>query len=216
MSGALNTRHKSDALELARQRPTGSVALAFFDPQYRSVLDKMEYGNEGSRDGARVRLPQMPNSYIRAVNEVIEGALRPSGHLMLWVDKYILCEGWRELVPPSLDLVDMVTWNKAKMGMGYRTRRYAEHLLIFQKPPRRAKGVWTRRNIPDCWTEKVSGAKAGAHPHLKPIGLLKALIEATTKEGDMVLDPAAGSFVVDHACVEMQRASLCGDIEYGG
>jgi hypothetical protein len=45
MAGALNTRHKIDALELVRQRPTGSVALAFFDPQYRSVLDKMEFVN---------------------------------------------------------------------------------------------------------------------------------------------------------------------------
>jgi len=34
------------------------------------------------------------------------------------------------------------------------------------------------------------------HPHQKPRELLKALIEATTNQGDLIVDPCAGSFIV--------------------
>lgn len=210
-----NERRKADALDLIAERWKRSVNLAFFDPQYRSVLDHLDYGNEG--DGARmqdrVELPQMSDAYIRSVMCALDDVLVHSGHLMLWVDKYLLCTaGWKAFTPATLALVDLVTWDKQRTGMGYRTRRVSEHLLIFQKPPKRAKGIWTSHDIPDVWREKTSGKRSGEHPHAKPIGLIKALIEATTKPGDMVLDPAAGSFVVERACIQTGRSSLCGDI----
>ena len=88
--------------------------------------------------------------FIKGISRV----LTPSGHLFLWVDKFHICTGvepW--LTQWGLEIVDLVTWNKDKMGMGYRTRRYAEYLVIAQKLPKRAKGVWHRHNIPDVWTE---------------------------------------------------------------
>jgi len=215
MTSALHRRRQGDALEMVRERPAESVALAFFDPQYRSVLDKMKYGNEGKKRGRRrVALQQMPNGYIHCVIGAIADALAPSGHLMLWVDKFMLCEGQHlELIDGvGLDLVDMVTWSKARMGMGYRSRRFTEHLLIFQKPPKRAKGVWTRKNIPDNWVEPIDIKLRRGHPHAKPFGLIKAMIETTTKPGDLVIDPAAGSYVVERACIELGRPSWCGDL----
>ena len=40
--------------------------------------------------------------------------------------------------------------------MGYRTRRVGEYLLIMQKPPTLAKGVWQGDDIPDVVTEGVT------------------------------------------------------------
>ena len=82
--------------------------------------------------------------------------------------------------------------------MGYRTRRRSEHLLVLQKPPRRAKGVWKRHDIPDVWQEPAQRGGGGVHP--KPVGLQGALIEAVSNPGDTVVDPAAGSFSVLDAC----------------
>jgi site-specific DNA-methyltransferase (adenine-specific) len=209
-------RPGTDALELVRSLPPASVRLAFFDPQYRSVLDKMDYGNEGkgARLNDRVNLPQMPADYIRSVNTAIADALFPAGHLMLWVDKYLLVTGdWRALLPVTgFEIVDMLTWDKGVMGMGYRTRRCAEHLIVMQKPPKRAKGVWTDKGMLDVQRERVKGARSGEHPHAKPFHIIKRLIEATTRPGDLVLDPAAGSYVVERACIAAGRASLCADI----
>src|SRR5262249_44716902 len=56
----------------------------------------------------------------------------------------------------------------------------------------------TKPTIPDRWPEKIIKPRS-QHPHIKPIGLISALIEAITSPGDLVVDPAAGSFVVMHA-----------------
>jgi site-specific DNA-methyltransferase (adenine-specific) len=128
---------------------------------------------------------------------------------MLWIDKFHLCEGvqhWME--GTSLDLVDLVVWNKQRMGMGYRSRRVSEYLLVVQKRPRRAKGVWSLHNIPDVWDEKL----ATRHAHGKPVGLQARLIESVTNSGDVVLDPAAGSFSVMDACGRTGRRFLGCDV----
>jgi len=43
------------------------------------------------------------------------------------------------------------------------------------------------------------------HPHQKPRELIKALISATTNEGDLIVDPCAGSFVILEVCQELSR-----------
>lgn len=193
-----DSRVAMDGMELLERLPERCVSAAFFDPQYRGVLDKLGYGNEGVLRGQkRSALPQMSSETIGAFIRGIGRVLGPSGHLFLWIDKYHLCSGIGEWVEGTdLETVDLVTWNKQRIGMGYRTRRTAEYLVVLQKLPKRAKGVWTRHDIPDVWDEKP----ASRVTHAKPVGLQKALIEAVTGPGDVVLDPAAGSFSVLKAC----------------
>lgn len=52
---------------------------------------------------------------------------------------------------------------------------------------------------------QVSRAKREMHPMEKPVELLKQLIECTTSEGDLVLDPFAGSGSTCIAALEMDR-----------
>lgn len=210
----LNEKNKMDGIVLLRSIRDGAAAAAFFDPQYRGVLDKLEYGNEGkSRGKARCSLQQMDEpiigDFIRELNRV----LRPSGHLFLWVDKFHLCTGvlpWFE-GSTDLQLVDLITWDKEKIGMGYRTRRRAEYCVVLQKKPLRAKGVWKLHNIPDVWREKTEKL----HPHSKPPELQKQLILATTDEGDLVCDPASGGYSVLACCRETGRNFIGGDILFG-
>ena len=208
----LNRRHRCDGLTLLSQIADAAVPLCIFDPQYRGILDKMQYGNEGaSRGRRRSALPQMDDDTIARFIAGIARVLIPSGHLFLWVDKFHLCSGighWT--APPGLEIVDLVTWNKGRMGMGYRTRRYSEYLLILQKPPKRAKGVWQRHDIPDVWTETAAPRHCSIHP--KPVNLQAALIEAVTDPGDIVLDPAAGSYATLTAAQQAGRQFLGCDI----
>ena len=68
--------------------------MSIFDPQYRGVLDKMRYGNEGVSRGQRLSgLLQMSEETITEFIAGISTALIPSGHLLLWVDKFHLCKG---------------------------------------------------------------------------------------------------------------------------
>lgn len=133
--------NRCDGRDLLRAVRDSSVPCVFFDPQYRGVLDRLAYGNEGvSRGVRRSMLPQMGEETIKEFVSEIARVLIPSGHLFLWVDKFHLCEGVSGWLPPVLRVVDMIVWNKQKMGMGYRTRRQCEYLVVVQKRPVRAKG----------------------------------------------------------------------------
>ncbi len=212
LHGLLDQRVKGNGLEFLFRLPNEITSLVFFDPEYRGVLDYQGYGNEGERQKGRAALDQMTGDVITQFIGQIGRVLTPRGHLMLWVDKFHVAEGitsW--LDGTSLKVVDMITWDKGRIGMGYRTRRRCEYLMVIQKLPLRAKGVWTLHNIPDVWQEKLI-KEAGAHAHAKPIGLQAQLIAATTAPGGLVVDPAAGSFSVMKASLDMGRHFLGCDL----
>lgn len=230
MKASLNCRQNMDGRELLSSVPEGGTAAVFFDPQYRGLLDKLKYGNEGATRGKkRKQLRQMTELEIKEFIWGIARILQPSGHLFLWVDKFHLNStarhGWFSSYHPHnaphsppihplgaypLTQVDMLTWDKGRFGMGYRTRQQCEYILIYQKSPVRAKNIWTDRSLPDIVKEKV---KRGEHPHPKPVELQQRLIEASTKEGDLVVDPAAGSYSVLSACQRSKRNFLGCDLE---
>ena len=117
----LNERIKSDGMELLKGINDSTMTACFFDPQYRGILDKMKYGNEGERQKQRSLLTQMSDDLIKKFIIEIDRTLKPSSHLFLWVDKFHLCQGIRDWIEKTyLSLVDMITWDKLKMGMGYR------------------------------------------------------------------------------------------------
>ena len=206
-----DTRLKMDGLTFLLKLQQDSIPIAFFDPQYRGILDKLGYGNEGEDRGkARSSLQQMSEDIICQFIVGLNRILIPSGHLFLWMDKFHLCTGFSDwLNGTQLDVVDMLTWDKERIGMGYRTRRTSEHLIILQKQPRRAKGVWKIHNISDVWQESV---ERNGYAHKKPIRLQEELIAAVSNEGDVVVDPAAGSFSVMEACKLRNRKFLGCDI----
>lgn len=209
-----NYKNRTCGLRLMEDIEDGAVKVCFFDPQYRGVLDKLKYGNEGKgREKHRCSLQQMSEVDIRNFILSIERVLVPSGYLFLWVDSFHLCQ-WKGtwLSGTDLQVVDLITWDKGKMGMGYRTRKRSEHLIVIQKQPVKAKGTWKLHNIPDVWSEKILRKN---HPHAKPVGLQMVLIDATTEKGDFVLDPAAGGYSVLRSCILMKRNFIGGDIEFG-
>ncbi len=214
-----NARQQMDGLDFLAMLQPSTIPVAFLDPQYRGVLEKLAYGNEGKDRGKRrCALEQMTESMIGQFVRGIDRALIESGHLFLWVDKFHLCQGVRHWFDgTSLDIVDLVTWDKGTLGMGYRTRRRAEYCVVLQKQPRKAKGVWTVHNIPDVISEDIpevvpERVSRREHPHAKPIDLQAELLAAVSHEGDFVIDPAAGSFSVLHAAQKRRRNFLGCDL----
>jgi len=64
------------------------------------------------------------------------------------------------------------------------------------------------------WEENVLPVSKRKHPHQKPRELIKALITATTNEGDLIIDPCAGSFVVLEVCRKLKREFLGCDLTF--
>ena len=160
-----NTRRKMDGIAFLSMLPADAVPVAFFDPQYRGVLEKLSHGNEGkARNKRRCALEQMTEATISHFVRGIDRALIPSGHLFLWVDKFHLCQGVRPwLDGTSLDIVDLMTWDKGTFGMGYRTRRRAEYCVILQKRPAQREGRVENPHHPGCYSGASFAARASAH-----------------------------------------------------
>ena len=212
MEAVKNQRNRMGGAALLASLGDGKVALAFLDPQYRGVLDKLKYGNEGKRQIGRAALKQMTDGDIAVFVEEIERVLKPSGHLCLWVDKFTVVEGrhlrWLRRAS-KLRRVDMISWRKTRPGMGRRARCFTEFMIVLQKEPTRAAGVWRDRGIPDSWPEAVD---RDIHTHSKPVALTLRLIRAVTKPGDLVVDPCAGGYGVLEACRASNRQFIGGDL----
>ncbi|CAG8465087.1 11361_t:CDS:2 [Cetraspora pellucida] len=73
--------------------------------------------------------------------------------------------------------------------------------------------VWYKKNTLGL-EENSLPTKQRRHPHQKPKELIKTLIAATTEEGDLVVDPCAGSFIVLEVCQELGRDYLGVDLTY--
>jgi site-specific DNA-methyltransferase (adenine-specific) len=207
-----NVAQRDDALALLQPPPDSCTPLVFFDPQFRETLDRLAYGNEGARQKGRAELPAMTSDYIDACCRETARVLRPSGYLARWIDKFDLVEGHHLRLGDVLERVDLIAWDRGRIGNGYRSRNRGDYLLMLQKPPRRAKSTWRDHGIPDRWPEKIDRK---VHPHVKPIDLIMRLIAALTEPGDLVVDPAAGSFTVKHAAHQLGRDFIGCDLAYG-
>jgi site-specific DNA-methyltransferase (adenine-specific) len=208
-----NARNKANGWALLRSLEDECARLVILDPQYRAVLDKLKFGNEGdSRQNKRADLPQMTDHDISMFIEQIERVLKPSAYLALWVDKYAIGSGHHLKYlryTMWLRTVDLLCWETQRFGMGRRFRCATEYLLILQKEPVRAKGTWSDHSIRDWWSEKNGREK---HPHAKPAGLTERLILATTKPGDLIVDPCAGSYGVLDICKATKREFIGSDL----
>lgn len=134
-----NIAQVGDAFELLCSLPDGCTPLVFFDPQHRTVLDQLKFGNEGERQRGRAKLPAMSEQYIATVNTEIARILQPSGYLGYWLDTFRLVEAYHLRLPRELmQPVDLIAWDCLRIGMGKRSRRRGDYLVIFQKPPVKA------------------------------------------------------------------------------
>jgi site-specific DNA-methyltransferase (adenine-specific) len=221
----LNVAQRGDALALLRSLLDSCSPLVFFDPQYRGILDEMDFGNEGARQRGRAGLRAMTGDYIDSCCRESARVLRPGGYLMLWGDTFNVLQAHHlriseantddKTITPERPFksVDMIAWDNEGFGMGKRSRRCGDYLLILQRPPLRPKSTWCDHKIRSRWREKIEKPRS-QHPHIKPIGLIKRLIGAVTKPGERIIDPAAGSFVVMRAAHELGRDFIGCDIAY--
>ena len=80
------------------------------------------------------------------------------------------------------------------------------------------KDVWEfeEPEIAEIATAPRSEKKQGKHPTQKPMQLLRRLITAASKEGDLILDPFNGSGTTGIAALELNRKYIGMDnvIEY--
>ena len=214
----------ADAFELLRGLPDASIDLVVTDPPYESLELHRSRGTTTRLTTnwfATVpdeRLPELLSSVFRV--------LRPDRHFYLFCDEVTAdvikqqqgigarrqtnggrrCESgfvyWKELVWAKTTL----DGTKIRGGTGYHYRAACERVLFFEKGKRALRD----RGTPDVLLAPRPGV---AGPAVKPSGVVGTLIAQSSAEGELVLDPFAGTGVVGVQARARGRRFLLGDID---
>lgn len=190
-----------DARALVDQLEDGSVRLVLTDPPYG-----MEYrsNRRWASQAPGVVAGDTPEEAFVLLEEVLRKALPK-----LAEDAHVLvfCS-WRGeprvreiLEGLGLAVKSSIVWVKEEHSAGDVRGAFA---------PRHERIVHAVKGSPEVRPRKpdvfaVARAERSLHPLEKPVELLKELIECTTSEGDLVLDPFAGSGSTCLAALEMNR-----------
>jgi site-specific DNA-methyltransferase (adenine-specific) len=89
----------------------------------------------------------------------------------------------------NFKLKHIIVWNKHNFGLGWAFRNQFELILVLEK----GKPKYNLNNFADVQNAKAIIHTEDSHPHQKPIDLLMKIIEHSSKERDIILDPFCGS-----------------------
>ena len=202
----INKLYHGDCLEVMKDIP--QVDCIITDPPYGinykssrqtynpSDLTDVEYFTEIIGDDT------LPVTWLELAYKVLKDdkAIYIFCHWSKWGELSI------EVTKVGFTIKNMIVLNKTNWGMGDLKGSYApkHELILFATKGRHIMNVPPR--IADVWEAKVifSGSYH-YHPNQKPLSWLKPAIQQSTIEGDIILDPYAGSGSLGIACMNTKR-----------
>jgi site-specific DNA-methyltransferase (adenine-specific) len=181
-----------DALHVLRQLPKKSIDLVVTDPPYG---DNIPYGIH-NRTIAGNEHPLIALSVMHEAYRVLKAntsaymfcGSRHLGFLRSFFQNYT-----------KYGIRDVVIWDKMMRGRGHGFRRQYECILVLEKgkPRYRSPGL---SNV-----LRFQQARAIRHPHEKPVELIETLIEQSSDERGVILDPFVGSGTTVVAAQRLNR-----------
>jgi len=223
-----------DALEGMRELDDDSVDLILTDPPYNTLEKHREVGTTtrltDSKMSSNEWFPTQDFDYLFDVFRECHRVLRRPGHF------YVMCdEETADVLKPGLKDIGFaqrksLIWEKVGRlesvscpncgahvterhrpgtpGMSYPWRSCYEMILFFEKGHRKAAEDRSQRNVLRLpWIKRT-----GAYPTEKPVELLERIISQSSLEGDLVLDPFAGSGSCGEAAFNLRRNFLGFDV----
>lgn len=101
-----------------------------------------------------------------------------------------LCYRWEE--GSSIPTAEAYGKARAVLGAGYLTREYGD-LVDEYEATRRPFNIKARAQSLDVWNYAPVQPFPGKHPCEKPEAMLRHMIETSSRPGELILDPFAGS-----------------------
>ncbi len=203
--------YNGDCVEQMRQLPANSVNMVFADPPYflstgkQRVKIKGVYTTFDKGEWDRVRSMTEKNDFNRSWLSEVKRVLKDDG--TIWVSgsyhnifSVALC-----LDELEFKILNMVVWNKTDPPTTYADDRLsysAEYIIWARKNSHHYYNYELMKQLnggvplSDVWrlpTVELWEKHCGKHPTQKPLRLLYRIILASTRQGDTILDPFAGS-----------------------
>jgi site-specific DNA-methyltransferase (adenine-specific) len=83
----------------------------------------------------------------------------------------------------------LIVWKKHNFGFGWAFRNQFELILVLEK----GKPKYNLNDFSDVQNASHINHNDSTHPHEKPLDLIQKIINHSSKEGDLILDPFCGS-----------------------
>ncbi|MBW3165092.1 DNA-methyltransferase [Ferrimonas balearica] len=203
------TVFQEDAVKWLSTLADASVDLIITDPPYESLEKHRKIGTttrlKVSKSSSNLWFNIFPNSRFEELLNQVYRVLKNNSHFYLFCDQETMF-----IIKPIAERVGFkfwkpIIWDKISIGMGYHYRARYECILFFEKGKRKLNNL----GIPDILEYK---RVYRGYPTEKPIELMKTLIEQSSCEGDLVVDPFFGSGAVLVAAHDLGRAFAGSDI----
>lgn len=198
-----------DALAALRALPSKSVDLLITDPAYESLekyrsigtTTRLKHSKASSNDWFSI----FPNQRFSELFTEAYRVLKRNTHLYMYCNSETMF-----VVKPIAESAGFhfwkpIVWDKMMMGMGYHYRARYEFILFFEKGKRKLNnlGIPDILQVPRVWR---------GYPTEKPVEVSSVLIAQSSKVGEVVLDPFAGSGSVGVAATKAGRRFLGADL----
>lgn len=201
--------HRQDAVEWLRTLRDASVDLVITDPPYESIekhravgtTTRLKHSKASSNDWFAV----FHNSRFPKLFVELYRVLKRNSHLYLFCDPETAFVVRPIAENAGFKFWKPLIWDKVTIGMGYHYRARYEFILFFEKGKRKLADL----GIPDVLTEKRI---RNGFPAEKPVALLRRLVEQSSREGELVVDPFAGSGSTLVAALGLGRRAEGADI----
>ena len=179
----------------------GAANLIFADPPYG-----VRYSN---RSGQTILGDSAP--WIWWLHEAAR-VLRDDGGL-LCCTRYDVLPVWLPAIAcAGLRVRSCIVWDKCSHGMGNTRQAVAPQHELILWATKHGYAFPAGRPADVIRVPKVPGALM-QHPTEKPVALYSQLIEATTRPGDLVVDPFCGSGTCVVAAIETGRDWIAAELD---
>ncbi len=215
----------SDTFEALKKIKKESVDMIFADPPYFLSNDgitcqagKMVSVNKGEWDKADTL--QEKHAFNRRWIKLCRAALKPNGSIWISGTLHNIYSIGMALEQEGFKIINNITWQKTNPPPNLACRCFThstETVLWAKKADKNAKHFFNYeamraenggKQMKDVWTgplTKPSEKTEGKHPTQKPVYLLERIILASTREGDLVMDPFCGSSTTGVAAKRLNR-----------
>lgn len=217
---AYGTIYNQDCLEGLKAIKSGSIDLIVTDPPY---LIKDTHAGGHTR---LARTIQPVNNELRdnGLNTGLDPAILPEMvRVLKTINLYIWCN--KAQIPEYLDFFvkglgcsfDIIVWVKTNSPPTYHNKYLSdkEYCLYFRKGGYCQPVSYETAKTAYFQPTNVVDKKAYPHPTIKPLNIMKTLIENSSRPGDLVLDPFLGSGTTAVACMELGRKYIGYEINGG-
>ena len=198
-----------DCIDGMKIIPDESIDLIVTDPPYRLTAR----GNSGTMSGYWTNEITKKGKVFEENNVEIEDylgefyrILKDTSHCYIMCNNLNLPHFFEVISKSKFNFVKLLVWDKCTKICGKYYMGQVEHIFLLRKGG--------DKPINDCGTSdilsfpnKKDKANNGENIHdsQKPIALFQTMIENSSKEGDIILDPFIGSGTCAIACMRTNR-----------